>query len=110
MENSAKKQIRVLVADDHELLREGFHNMLKKQQSIKLVGEAANGKELVELAEELRPDIIITDIKMPVMDGLEATKNILKKFPEIGIIALTLYDEDHFIVDMLDAGAKGYLV
>jgi len=102
-------QIRIVIADDHEMLREGFHNMLKKQTDIKLVGEASDGKELVEITEEKKPDIVITDIKMPRMDGILATRAILKNNPEIGIIALTLYDEDHLIIDMLEAGAKGYL-
>ena len=106
---SAPPNIRIVVADDHEMLREGFHNMLKKQTDIELVGEAADGKELVEIVEQQKPDVVITDIKMPKMDGIEATRAILKQFPDIGIIALTLYDEDTLIIDMLEAGARGYL-
>ena len=102
-------QIRIVIADDHEMLREGFHNMLKKQTDIRLVGEAADGKELIDVVEKQKPDVVITDIKMPGMDGIQATRAILKKFPDIGIIALTLYDEDNLIIDMLEAGAKGYL-
>ena len=75
-----------------------------------LVGEATNGKELVELARNLKPDIIITDIRMPEMDGPEATKQIRKELPEIGIIVLSIVNESCLIMDMLDAGAKGYLL
>ena len=102
--------IRIILADDHEIFRDGFNVMLKKQTEIKLLGEAANGVELIELTERLMPDIIITDIKMPRMDGIEATKVLTAKFPEINIIALTMFDDDNLIIDMLEAGAKGYLL
>ncbi len=101
--------IRIIVADDHELIRDGFHTMLKKEEDIELVGEATDGIELIELVEKLKPDVIITDIKMPRMDGIQAVREIVKRFPDTGIIALTLYDEDNLIVDMLEAGARGYL-
>lgn len=103
-------KIRILVADDHELLREGFHTMLKKQTDIELIGEAENGMELVELAGKLMPDVIITDIKMPRMDGIAATRILTRDYPGIGVIALTMYDEDNLIMEMMDAGAKGYVV
>lgn len=102
--------INVLLADDHEIFRDGFQIMLKKQNIVQLVGEAENGKELVEMAANLKPDVIITDIKMPKMDGIEATRLLSEKFPEIGIIALTMFDDDNLIIDMLEAGARGYLV
>lgn len=101
--------IRVIIADDHQMLREGFHNMLKKETDVALVAEAADGRELVEIVETLKPDVVITDIKMPLMDGIQATRAILKKLPDTGIIAFTLYDEDNLIIDMLEAGARGYL-
>jgi DNA-binding NarL/FixJ family response regulator len=102
--------IRTILADDHEIFRDGFQTMLKKQKDIELVGEAENGKELIELAEKLQPDVIITDIKMPLMDGIEATRILSKRFPETGIIALSMFDEDNLVVDMLESGAKGYLI
>lgn len=102
--------IRIVLADDHEIFRDGFNVMLKKQTDIVLVGEAPNGIELIKTTEKLLPDIIITDIKMPKMDGIEATKILVKKFPEINIIALTMFDDDNLIIDMLEAGAKGYLL
>jgi DNA-binding NarL/FixJ family response regulator len=102
--------IRLLMADDHEIFRDGFKLMLTKYPDIHLVGEAENGRELLELAQELLPDVIITDIKMPVMDGVEATKKIITSFPDMGIIGLSMFDEDDLIIDMLEAGARGYLI
>lgn len=104
------KGIQLLMADDHEIFRDGFKLMLTKYPDIVLVGEAENGKELLELTQKLQPDVIITDIKMPVMDGIEAAKKISELFPDIGIIGLSMFDEDDLIVDMLEAGAKGYLI
>ena len=102
--------IRVIIADDHAILRDGFETLFKKQKDMELVGEAENGKEVLELAARLKPDVVIMDIKMPVMDGIEATKILTEKYPAIGIIALTMFDEDNLIIDMLEAGAKGYMV
>lgn len=102
--------IRILLADDHEIFRDGFKVMLRKQTEIELIGEASNGKELVETTERLQPDVVITDIKMPVMDGIEATRIISRSNPEIGIIAFSMFDEESLVVDMLEAGARGYLL
>lgn len=102
--------IRIVIADDHEIFRDGFKLLLKKQSEIELIAEAGNGKELVRLVEEHQPDVVITDIQMPVMDGIEATKIITEKFPSLGVIALTMFNEDSLIVDMLEAGARGYLL
>ena len=102
--------LRIIIADDNEIYRDGFQLMLKKQTDLELVGKAENGKELVEMVPSLKPDIIITDIKMPVMDGIEATKHLKKHYPYIGVIALSMFNEENLIVDMLEAGAKGYLL
>ncbi len=102
--------IKLIIADDHEIFRDGFKLMLSKFTDIQLVGEAANGKELVEITKKLKPNVIITDIKMPVMDGVEATKIIAAKYPNIGIIGLSMFDEDDLIIEMLEAGAKGFLL
>lgn len=102
--------IRVLMADDHEVYRDGFNVMLKKNADIELIGEAEDGKELVEMTSTLNPDVIITDIKMPKMDGIEATRLLAEKYPHIGVIAISMFDDDNLIVDMLEAGAKGYLL
>lgn len=110
MNKSTYAPIRVVIADDHEVFREGFNSMLRKQKEIELVGEAENGSVLLELAGSLQPDVIVTDIKMPVMDGVEATRILADKFPAIHVIALSMFDDDDLIIDMLEAGAKGYLI
>jgi DNA-binding NarL/FixJ family response regulator len=102
--------INIVLADDHEIFRDGFRVMLNKIPSIKLLAEAANGVELIKISRALKPDVIITDIKMPQMDGITATRQLTNEFPQIGIIALSMFDEENLIVDMLEAGAKGYLL
>ncbi|MCW3074601.1 MAG: two component transcriptional regulator, LuxR family [Flaviaesturariibacter sp.] len=99
-----------MIADDHELIRQGFHLLLRNQEELKIVGEAQNGKELLEKIREAEPDVVITDIQMPLMDGIEATRKIKAEHPHIGVIALTMFNEDHLIIDMLEAGAQGYLL
>jgi DNA-binding NarL/FixJ family response regulator len=102
--------IRVVMADDHEIFRDGFKLMLSRNKDIQLIAEAENGRELVELVGIHSPDVVVTDIKMPIMDGIEATKAIKSKFPEVAIIGLSMFDEDDLIIEMLDAGALGYLL
>lgn len=102
--------IRVVLADDHEIFRDGFRVMLKKQPLIELIGQAANGQELLDQVSSLKPDVVVTDIKMPVMDGIEATRRLIKENADLGVIALSMFDEENLIMDMLDAGAKGYLL
>ncbi len=105
-----RSPIRLILADDHELYRDGFTEMLKKEPGIEVVGEAKNGEELIQLTRQLRPDIIVVDILMPVMNGLEATKLIQAQFPEIRIIALSMSNEDNLLIQMMEAGAQGYLL
>jgi two-component system, NarL family, response regulator NreC len=102
--------IRLVIADDHEIFRDGLALMLSKQQDITLAGQAGNGRDLLELVDKVQPDVVMTDIKMPGMDGIEATKLLLQRFPDLRIIALSMFDEENLIVDMLEAGAKGYLL
>lgn len=104
------RPIQIIIADDHEIFRDGFSVLLKKNTEIELIGDAENGRELIALALKLKPDVIIMDIKMPVLNGIEATKYLSKELPETGIIALSMYDEENAIVEMLEAGAKGYLI
>jgi DNA-binding NarL/FixJ family response regulator len=102
--------ITIILADDHELFRDGFSSMLKEQPDIELVGEAKDGEHLITLTRSLQPDIIVTDIAMPNMNGIEATKIILNEFPHIGIIALSMSNQDNLILQMMEAGALGYLI
>lgn len=102
--------IRIIIADDHEIFRDGLKLMLQKQPDIELLAEAEDGKELIEKTISLKPDVIITDVKMPRMDGASATRYLAEHHPEIGIIALTMFDEEEQIIEMLEAGAKGYLL
>lgn len=102
--------IKVVIADDHEIFRDGMRIMLQKQPAIQLVGEAGDGRELIEQVKSLQPDIVISDVKMPRMDGAAATRHLVEHYPHVGIIALTMFDEEDLIIDMLEAGAKGYLL
>ncbi|CAN5581532.1 response regulator transcription factor [soil metagenome] len=102
--------IKVVLADDHEIFRDGLKLMLSKFSSIQLAGDASNGRELVQLVDAVKPDVVITDIKMPLMDGVEATKYIIQHHPDTGVIALSMFDEVSSIIEMLEAGASGYLV
>jgi DNA-binding NarL/FixJ family response regulator len=104
-------QINVVIADDHQFLREGFCAALsKKRFGISVLGEARNGKELIELCKKVQPDVVFTDIQMPVMDGIQACKAIKTHYPETGVIALSMFDDEFLIIDMLNAGANGYLL
>lgn len=102
--------IRIILADDHELFRDGFGVMIKKQPEVDLIAEAKNGEELLLRVKEHGPDVVITDIKMPKVDGLEVMKRMKEEYPHIGVIALTSFDEENLLMDMLEAGAKGYLL
>lgn len=102
--------IEIIIADDHPLFLFSLTSLFKDLSEFKLLGEASNGYELVELSKKLKPDIVITDIKMPVINGISATIQIAKELPSCGIIALSIIDEENLIVDMLEAGAKGYLL
>ncbi|MGC4100809.1 response regulator [Ferruginibacter sp.] len=102
--------IRIVLADDHEIFRDGFAGLLKKQNEIQLIGEASDGTELIAVTEKLRPDVVLTDIRMPGMDGIEATKILTQRFPQIFVIALSMFNDDNLVIDMMEAGAKGYLL
>lgn len=105
-----KTPIRIVIAEDYALFREGFRLLFEQSDEIEIVGEAKDGIQLTEMVRSLKPDIVITDIEMPVMNGIDATKMIKNEFPATGVIALTQFCDDHFIVDMLEAGASGYLL
>ena len=102
--------IKVLIADDHTIFREGMRSLLQKELNIKIVGEANNGREAVKLTLELKPDIVVMDITMPDLNGMEATRKIKKVIPQIKIICLSMHSDRRYVVDMFRAGASGYLI
>jgi two-component system response regulator NreC len=102
--------IKVLIADDHQIIREGLRIMLEKEHDIKIVGEAADGRETERLARELVPDVIIMDVTMPNLNGIEATRQISANLPGVKIIALSMHDDQRFVSKMLKAGAAGYIL
>ena len=101
---------RILLADDHQLFRQGLRALLETRTGLTVVGEAENGRRAVELAFELRPDVVLMDLGMPEIDGLEATRCILAHLPATRIIALSMHDERHFVLDALRAGVRGYVL
>lgn len=101
--------IKILIADDHKLFREGLITLLTESSEIEIIGQAENGKQAIEKAKKLNPDILIIDIGMPVISGIEATGILKSEMPKLKIIALTMHSEKHFIKGMLEAGAYGYL-
>lgn len=101
---------RVLIADDELICLDGLELVLSNRSSVELCGRAQGGRELVQLATELQPDVIITDIRMPDMDGIEATRQIKKEWPWIKILGLTQYSQEYLVAAMLGAGADGYLL
>jgi DNA-binding NarL/FixJ family response regulator len=100
--------IKVLIADDHHVVRRGLLFFLKTQKDIQVVGEATNGKEAVDLTAILRPDIVLMDLVMPEMDGIQATKRIKKQFPEIQVLMLTSFSDRDHVIPAIEAGAAGY--
>lgn len=102
--------IRVLLADDHSLVRKGFRRMLEDDPAIEVVGEAANGPAAVEAALELKPQVIVMDLAMPELDGIQATTQILRQLPSTGILILSMYSEDTYIRNAFAAGVLGYLL
>lgn len=104
------KTIRVILADDHTVFRQGLKSLLALEEDIKIVGEAANGKEAIDYANQMHPDIIIMDINMPQLNGLEATKRIKADLPKIKIVILTSQGDDKSVFSLIEAGADGYLL
>jgi DNA-binding NarL/FixJ family response regulator len=102
--------IRVLVADDQPLMRTAYDMTLRPEEDLELVGKAADGSEAVELARSLRPDVILMDVRMPVLDGVEATRIVCADDPSIKVLILTTFDIDEYVVEALRAGASGFLL
>jgi len=104
------EKMRILLAEDHKVVREGTRKLLESQPDFEVVGEASDGIEAVELAKKLKPEIIIMDVSMPRLNGIEATRQIKAIYPNIAILPLTGYDDDEYVFALLEAGAAGYLL
>jgi DNA-binding NarL/FixJ family response regulator len=107
---SNQQYIKVLIADDQQVFRKGLSALLNEMLGIELLGEAGNGAELIEKSLLLKPNVIVTDIKMPILDGVSATRELLKHIPACKVIALSAYANDQLILQMLESGAIGYLL
>jgi two-component system, NarL family, response regulator NreC len=104
------KKIRVLLADDHAVVRQGFRLILAGQPDMEIVGEAGNGREAVELAERLHPDIVVMDVAMPELNGIEATRRLARLAPRARVLALSMHKDSVYVREILRAGAHGYLL
>jgi DNA-binding NarL/FixJ family response regulator len=102
-------KIKVLVADDHTLVRQGIRSLLALTADIEIVGEAADGRQAIEKVRQLAPDVVLMDLAMPKMGGLEATRRIRKEFPATKVIAVTQYDDSEYVVPVIEAGARGFV-
>ncbi|WP_423226492.1 response regulator [Candidatus Amarolinea aalborgensis] len=102
--------IRLILADDHVMLRQGTLAMLARETDLAVVGEANDGAEAVRLAEMLRPDVVVMDVRMPGMNGIEATRQIRTRLPNVQVLVLTAHDDDEYVFALLEAGANGYLL
>jgi len=103
-------RIRALIVDDYPVVREGLRTMLSTDRTVQVVGEAADGAQAVAMVAEKEPNVVLMDIRMPNMDGIEATRQIKDKYPSTAVIVLTMYDNDAYVIDAVRAGASGYLL
>lgn len=101
---------RIIIADDHQIVRQGLKVLINKEPDMQVVGEAENGSSIVRLAKELAPHVVLMDIKMPDLNGIEATRQILSDLPDVKIIALSMYPDQRFVMNMLRSGARGYVL
>jgi len=103
-------EISVLLVDDHALVRKGFRRMIEDDPDIRVVGEASSGLEAVQLCQQLKPQVIVMDMAMPEMDGVQATREILKRMPKTAILMLSMYAQENYVRNAFDAGALGYIL
>ncbi len=104
------KKLRILLADDHIVMRTGLRALLERQANLEVVGECENGRETVELAASLRPDVVVMDVGMPLLNGIEATKAIVSKHPTTAVVILSMHADESYVMRALKAGARGYLL
>lgn len=104
------KKIRILLADDHAVVRQGFGRILAAQSDLEVIGEAGNGREAVTLAEELKPDVVVMDVSMPELNGVEATRRLMKAAPRTRVLALSMHKDSVYVREILRAGAQGFLL
>jgi DNA-binding NarL/FixJ family response regulator len=102
--------IKILLVDDHAIVRQGLHSLLEKEPDIEVVGEAEDGRKALELVSKLMPDVVVMDITMPNLNGVDATRQIMHEFPKVKVIALSMHSDRTFVVSMLKAGASGYVL
>jgi NarL family two-component system response regulator LiaR len=102
--------VNILIVDDHTLFRTGIRRMLEAEPDMRVVGEAATGREALEQARQLMPDVILMDVKMPDMDGIEATRRLCREMPHVGVIFCTMFEDDEFVFAGLQAGGRGYIL
>lgn len=102
--------IRILLADDHAVVRQGFRMILSAQSDMQIVGEAGNGREAVELAEQLEPEVVVMDVSMPELNGIEATRRLAQSVPRVRVLALSMHKDSVYVREILRAGARGYLL
>lgn len=105
-----EKSIKIILADDHLLVRNGIKSLLEEEATLEVIGEAANGQEALELAKELKPDLLIIDVRMPIMDGIEAVGHLHNYSPDTRAIVLSMHDSEEYILKSIKAGASGYLL
>jgi DNA-binding NarL/FixJ family response regulator len=104
------KKLRILLADDHVVMRTGLRALLERQPNLEVVGEGENGREAIELVASLKPDVVVMDVGMPVLNGIEATKAIVTQHPTTAVVILSMYVDESYIMRALKAGARGYLL
>lgn len=110
MSNESAVSLRLLIADDHALVRSGLRSMLQREPGVEIVGEARNGREAVELCRSLEPDLVLMDVRMPEMDGLEATRAIKQECPGTGVLMVTMHENRDYMLEATKAGAAGYVL
>jgi DNA-binding NarL/FixJ family response regulator len=105
-----RASLRIVLADDHAIVREGLRALIDRQSDMEVIGEAADGREAIEVIERLRPDVVVMDLSMPVMNGTRAAKELMWRHPDLKILALTVHEERSYLRELLEAGASGYLL